>query len=472
MNKKFQLAKNTIVIYFGKLCTQFVSFLLLPFYTALLSTKQYGAVDIVTTYVQLLIPIVFFQIDQAAFRFLIEKRDDKSDIDALITSLFGFVIIQSLFFSLVYFCVSIIFALPYAVYLYFNVLATFFASCFLQIARGLGDNAGYAVGSFISGSINVILNVIFITLFHMRADGMMLAMALGNVFCSLYILFHNQIYKYLSVKTFSFGAIKKMIKYSFPLAPNAISWWLVNASDRSVVLLFLGSSANGILAASHKFSTVITSFYNVFNISWMESASLHLEEDDGNEFFSSTIDVIYRLFSSCCICVIAFMPFLFPLLINEKFSDSYNLIPIYIYAALFNIIAGLYSAAYIAYKKTAEIAKTSIIAGVANVGIDLILIRWIGLYAAAISSAVAYGVMAVYRHLDVKKIVRLKTNWNCFFSSFFFLIIVSIAYYSGNDVLQIICFMFSIVFSIYINKIFIKKSICHIYDYIKCRRFF
>ena len=57
MNKKKELLKNTIIIFLGKACTQLISFLLLPLYTDYLSTADYGIVDLITTYVTLLVPI-------------------------------------------------------------------------------------------------------------------------------------------------------------------------------------------------------------------------------------------------------------------------------------------------------------------------------------------------------------------------------------------------------------------------------
>ena len=73
MNREKQLVKNTFIVALGKICTQFISFFLLPLYTAILSTEEYGVVDLLNTYISLIIPIVFLQMDQAIFRFLIEK---------------------------------------------------------------------------------------------------------------------------------------------------------------------------------------------------------------------------------------------------------------------------------------------------------------------------------------------------------------------------------------------------------------
>ena len=74
MNREKQLIKNTAIITIGKICTQMISFFLLPLYTAILTAEEYGIVDLLNTLVSLLIPIITFQIEQALFRYLIDAR--------------------------------------------------------------------------------------------------------------------------------------------------------------------------------------------------------------------------------------------------------------------------------------------------------------------------------------------------------------------------------------------------------------
>ena len=85
MNRGRELAKNTMIISIGKIGTQFVSFLLLPLYTAKLTTEEYGTVDLLNTYISLLIPIIVFQIEQAIFRYLIDAREKEYEKEKLIT---------------------------------------------------------------------------------------------------------------------------------------------------------------------------------------------------------------------------------------------------------------------------------------------------------------------------------------------------------------------------------------------------
>lgn len=58
MGKSGELIKNTAIISIGKMGTQVVNFLLLPLYTAKLTTEAYGNFDYVTTIALFLVPLM------------------------------------------------------------------------------------------------------------------------------------------------------------------------------------------------------------------------------------------------------------------------------------------------------------------------------------------------------------------------------------------------------------------------------
>ena len=97
-----ELAKNTAIISIGKICTQVVSFLLLPIYTNILSTEEYGAVDLIITYTALLLPLVTLQLEQALFRFLLDKRGNSSGIRDVLSDVCSLSVLTILIFSIVF----------------------------------------------------------------------------------------------------------------------------------------------------------------------------------------------------------------------------------------------------------------------------------------------------------------------------------------------------------------------------------
>ncbi len=244
MGKGKELLKNTAIVTIGKISTQLITFFLLPIYTAVLTNEEYGVVDLLNTIVNLLLPIVTLQIEQGIFRYLIDCRNDKERQTTIITTIMRFIVIQSILYIIIIIIASAFINNEYKYFLAGNLIVSIFSTILLQIARGLGDNKSYAIGSFLSGVAIVVLNVILIVVFSLGAYGMLLATLLGNLICAIYIFISKKIYTYLKPKQNDKKLLKEILKYSIPLVPNMVSWWIVNASDRTIITAFLGIAQN------------------------------------------------------------------------------------------------------------------------------------------------------------------------------------------------------------------------------------
>lgn len=452
MSKQKELAQNTAVILFGKICTQLINFFLLPFYTAILSTSEYGTVDIVITYSALIIPLITLALEQALFRFMIDIRGKKEKESEIISTVVFVTLVVLLCCLLI--VSSIIFITQKTIFLYFGLIliGSATSALALQIARGFGDNIGYTLGSTISAIVQIVLNVLFLAVFNLGVSGMIFAIFLGNMACGILIYFRCHIKQYLGVKYIHYNIFKQLSKYSIPLIPNQLSWWALNASDRVIVQFFIGLAGNGLIAVANKFSVFYINFSNIFNITWTESAALHINDNDAEEFFEQTINTVYKLFLSICCGIIVSMPFVFHIMINSQYDETYGLIPIFMIGSLFNVIVSLYGVIYVAHKKTVEIAKTAIYAASLNIISHLMLIHFIGIYAAAVSTAVGYGGMAIYRYFHSRKYMTIKFTNKTIILSLLMLLISLLSYYSRIKWGQAISFVFILITSIIINK--------------------
>ena len=124
MSKKKELLKNTFIIFVGKTSTQLISFFLLPLYTAYLSKAEYGIVDLIQTYVTLLVPIISLQSGMSLFRALVDSREDNKKSGNLIKNNFYIIFIMLLIFSILYFIFCLFVDIPYKLLLYCYCLCT------------------------------------------------------------------------------------------------------------------------------------------------------------------------------------------------------------------------------------------------------------------------------------------------------------------------------------------------------------
>ena len=452
MNKNKELIKNTFIILIGKFCTQFVSFLLIPIYTHYLLASDYGYIDLVQTYITLLAPIIILRFDSAIFRFLIDCRKSDDKKSEVISSSFYLILLQIIILILIFIPLIFFIKINYSIAILLNIIFISISSFLLQLTRGIGKNIDYSIGSIISAIITIGLNILLIVRLKYNAGSILYASAAANIFCSVYLIIKKKIYKYLNIKEFSSKKLKEMLKYSLPMIPDGMSWWIVNVSDRTIITAFINSAANGIYAISSKFSNILSSIFQIFNMSWQESASIHIKDDDRDLFFTDILNKTYVIFYSCCILILVCMPFIFKFFIGIEYLDAYKYVPILLLGNLFSAIANIIGGVYIAKKETNKVARTTIIAAIINIVINVSMIKMYGLYAAAVSTLISYIVISIYRYIDVNKTISMKLNHNILMITLEIFILSSIVYYINNLVLNLFNLLIIIVILIILNK--------------------
>jgi len=453
MSKSKELAKNTVIIFIGTVCTKLITFFLLPLYTAMLTTAEYGTVDLLNTIISLLSPIISLQISQGLFRHLIDSRDNEKEKKELISSSILLIIINCFIYLLLFLLISPFVNNKYKYFLAINLIFSVLCDLFLQISRGFGENKQYSIAGVITAITTIICNVLFLVSLKMKVNGMLLGTLIGYASSIIWLFFKLKLYKYISIYSFSKKSLKKLLKYSLPLVPNQLSWWVFNTSDRIIVSIIMGLSFTGLLSVSYKFSSAYIIIYNIFNLSWTESMALHINDEDVEEYFNKTFNIIFNLFFSIGIVLIAFMPIIFKIMVNDSYSYAKGLIPIAILSVICQVVVGLVSVVYVSKNDTKAIANTSILAAIVNIVVHLALIKYIGLYAAVVSTFVSYFVFAIYRTIDVsKKYLQVKFDIKKLLISTVYLIIVLLVYYCNYNYLKIIIMISSIVYLFFINK--------------------
>lgn len=459
MNKNKEYIKNTLILLIGKFATQFISFFLLPLYTHFLVTSDYGVVDLIQTYISLLIPILILRFDSAVFRFLIDERKNNNENGkiSIITNVIISLIVVCIIFTFIYLGLGFFIEITYYWAVLFNIIVLMFSNVLLQIARGVGENRGYSISCILTSLSALILNLILILIFKFNASSILIASSVSNFICIVYLIMKTKLFNFINLSYINKNILKELLKYSLPMIPNGLSWWIVSVSDRTIISIFIGVAMNGIYTVACKFSNILNNIFSIFNMSWQESASMHIDDDDKDKFFTSMINQLLNLFLCLSLLVMCCIPLFFEVVIGKNYSYSFKFIPILLFANIFNIITQLFGAIYVAKKKTRQVMNTTLISASINLGVNFIFIRWIGLYAACFSTLIAYLIMAIYRYIDVQKYVKIKLYWKNMIISIFVFLFSSILYYNNNNITNILNLIIIIMYSIIINKSNIKS---------------
>ena len=459
MSRQKDLAKNTAILTVGKVCTQCISFFLLPLYKAILSAEDYGTFDLFVTYATLLLPLINWQLDQGLFRFMLDYRGNKDEQKKLFSTLLLSSTAQNIIYVILFICIEPFLKIENAYFLLLYVVLQVYNALFLQFVRGLGYSIKYTIASFISASATTVLNVIALVFLRMGLQGLFVSTLTAQLLTLIYLVVSSRSWEYFSLKNARIGTFKKVGTYSIPLIPNNLAWWVVNASDRTIISHVLGTAANGIYSVANKFPNVFINFYNILNLSWTETVSLHYNDEDRDEFLTDTMTSLVKLFVAACLGIVACMPFVFPIMVNAKYNAAYNQILILMYAMLFRVLVGLYSCVYVAQKNAKKIAYTSISAAIINITVDLILINKIQVFAASLSTLVAFLSMFIVRYIDVNKTVHMRIKKPIAVGSVLLSVMLIGTYYCNNKVVQFVALCITAIYAVVTNMDLLKSGV-------------
>lgn len=450
-NREKQFAKNTMILTLGTLSSKLFTFFLLPLYTSVLTTQDYGNVDVLQSIIQLALPIVTLQLSASLFRFLIDNNTFK-DISEIVTSALALILGNCIVFLLLAEVFNLIWGVQYFGCFIFSFIGCLCYLIMQNIARGFGHNILYSVASFLTVFVSLILNIILILGFNIKGSSILISLGSSNFCAALVIFFKEKIWKYFNIKAFSTTRLKELLKYSAPLIPNELSWWIANSSDRFLILFFLGSSFNGIYAAANKIPNIFTVIYGIFNIAWLESVSRNINDSDSQEFINSMIEKFLKFFGCLCIGIISCITVFFDFLVGNDFRSAYPHVFILTIAVFINCICAMFGGIYGAHKDSKTIGSTTVYGAITNIIINLCLINAIGLYAASLSTLLSYFVVLIIRFVRLKKYLIIRIRKDYFFRFAIALVVSGIVYFYENKSLGIIVLISNGIWAFMENK--------------------
>ncbi|MEN3009348.1 oligosaccharide flippase family protein, partial [Pseudothermotoga sp.] len=392
---------------------------------------------VINTTVSLLVPILSFHIVEAIFRFAVECRVQQKSRNVLSSALFfcSFTFFLSLFLYPVMKNISIF--VDYSVYFYIIFFLTILNGIFKQYVRGLEKVKLYVASDIFHSIVFALSNVILLTVFKLGIKAYLLSNIISLLCTTLFIFLVAKLYKYISPKV-DIQLLKEMLSYSIPLIPNGIMWWIVNVSDRYIITYFINYEATGIYSVAARFPSLLTVFFGIFLQAWQLSAMEEYGRENYGEFFRDIFGVISStMFLGSSLLFLIIKPFM-KIYVGQAYSESWKYVPFLFLGAVFSSFSSFYGVNYTASKKTIGAFSTSVIAAGVKIITIVLLIKFLGIQAASISTFSAYFSMWIARIFHTKKLVNVKLDKNHLFISSILVLGQAILLLMPNDKLYLI----------------------------------
>lgn len=435
---------------FGSFISKFLTFLFVPLYTSILTTEEYGQIDIIFITFNLLYPFFTFAIYESTLRLLLDNNEDKKVIilSNFLVNLFGFILllITCVITSFIYKNNTLIFLLVvyYVSHIFYINLSS--------IVRGLDRLDIFAFSSVINSTLIIIFNILFLLLFKWGVKGYVFAYSFSFLISSFYMLIKTKIYNYLTLNNFcqsiNLTKLKEMLRYSLPLIPNQMAWWISNSSNKYILTYFHGMSATGLYSVADKIPSFISTVSRIFTTAWQISSVEDFGSKQSKDFFC---DIYYKYTSLLLLVVslvVLFVKVIAFILFKKDFYTAWIYAAVLVSAAMVYGLASFIGTIFTGAKYTKPLFYSTLSGSVMNIVLNLCFIpKWGGL-AAAISVIVSYLIVFIMRLLLSRKLLKFKIDYKSDIICFTILaiqIIITVVEWQQWIIMSIVCFLFIIV---------------------------
>lgn len=452
MSRESSLLKNTFIYAIGNFSSKILSFILLPFYTYYLSTSDFGYYDLILTATSMLTPIISFQISDGLYRFLLDAKGETEKQEIISTSFLT--AIKNIIFTNIIFIIILnnITDLRYGYLIMLQINFSILSALWAQAARGIRDNVGYSVAGVLATFVLLISNITLIKFTNMRVDALIISTILSNVIIIGYLEFRLGLRRYIKFFRPNRALRTTLFKYSLPLIPNMISWWIMNLSDRFIILHYLGMGANGIYAVANKFPAMLVLIYSIFNLSWQDCAISEYKAQDISAFYTRLYNKLFILQLTIIFVLLSLTKPIMRFMISTTFSAAWIYVPFLYIGAVFSNLSSFFGTGYMSSKETSGAFSTSIAGSAVNVVLNFILIKKMGIQAASLSTMLAFFVMWLARVWQTRKYLQIAVNRKILVGYGLLLGLFTYFYYVDKFYIQVLMGALAFIIFVFSNR--------------------
>ena len=416
MGRYKKLFSNTAILALGTFASKFLVFFMLPLYTGCLLPEEYSTADLITQTANLLMPLACAGISMGVFRFAIDEAEDKRSV---FSSGLAVLFAVSAVFVLLSPLVGTFDALDgYVLLIAVYVLCANLHAVVAQYIRAKGNTLLFSLGGIIGTALTISFNLLFLLGLDMGVEGYVLSIILGDVIVTAILFLVARLWRDVDFSSVHRAKISDMLKYSIPMIPTTIFWWVTSVSDRYLVIAMKGSEVNGLYAAAYKVPTLLTLLCTVFIDAWQFSAVDEQNEKERSKFFTNVFAGFQGImFMAASGLTLVARP-VTAILLDELYFDSWQYIPVLSLAMAFSGLVTFMGSIYMVRKKSMHSFLTAAVGAGTNILLNIVLIPQYSAMGAAIATFVSYLVVMIVRSADALKMISFKIGiWKLVFNT-------------------------------------------------------
>jgi O-antigen/teichoic acid export membrane protein len=388
--------------------TRGLTFVLTPVYTRYMSPADYGIVGLAATLPTILALLLGWSVHSSTYRLHHTLPDDAARV-RLNGTVLAFLLtvpvaITVLLEVLGSFGVLHPFqSLPYTPYLRLVVWTGLFAmyqGLAINLLMVREQHRRAALLNAVSVVLVAGLTVLFVVVLRRGAFGQLLATFLAGAFIAAWSIW---IAWRFGKPTYDRALLKEALVFAIPLVPHHLSSWMLALSDRAILERYVTTAELGRYTLGYTFGATVAMFVGATSQAFFPIVSRKLAEKDPNNEVPYLGSVVIVTTGFAALGAAAVFPSFIRLVTPASYHGSTPIVPWVALGYFFQALLGVWAQGTFFAKRTGAVAAVTLAGAVTNIGLNLVLVPRYGIYAAAVTTAVGYGVMAVLHALVARK---------------------------------------------------------------------
>ncbi|MGE5683402.1 MAG: lipopolysaccharide biosynthesis protein [Bacillota bacterium] len=409
------LFKSTAWYTFGNLLSRSLGFILLPFYSNLITTDEFGVYALIMSGYAVLSTLYQGGLFAGFSKFYSDA--DQANKPSVFSSIFSVIIVTSLFISSIITVYQrniseLLLSSPEYSRLIFIAVWMLFSdtifSTLLHLLKTKEQPEKVTYYTSASAIFNLLLNLIFVFYQRKGVEGILLAQLFsGAIVCSaMFPVF---------IENFRFKingpVLKKVLTFSLPLLIGGVFSTLVDVADRFILDHFLDVNTVGVYSFSYRIAMIMNVFVISFGTAWTPYfLRIYNKEKTYSSIFGKNLSKLIAVSLMIFLSVSLFIDNLFTLklsginIFNIQYLPGIVIIPFIMIGYIFRGMSGFYSVfPYVSGKSYHFLLSDAIAFGV-NILLNFIMIPLWGITGAAIATMLSYITGTAYLFFISKEI--------------------------------------------------------------------
>jgi len=396
------IASESVVYGLAGIISRFISVFLVPIYTRLFTPQDYGVLSLVASSIGVVSTLVVLGLDNSAHRWFWDTEDNLdrrrtisswASCQLVVATLAGLAIFAAAGplgrlivdrpDAPLYFRISA-FTLP------LTVLGTIVTGWF-RMQRRPWSTTFYALGTNL---LTVLLTLVFVVWLRWRLAGVYYAQVIGLAVGSIAAAFLLK--DWIAPRFADLARLRQMLRYSLPLIPAGIAYWVVGFADRYFVQAYKTTAEVGLYSVGSSLAAGVALATGAFQQAWGPFAfSIHGQADARETY--ATIFLYYLWAAGAMSAALSlFAPEILRVLTTSQYAGAATVVGI---LALSYVMIGL---TYIAAtgpalaKRTGPTGIAMVSAALLNIVLNFALVPTFGKVGSAVATLIAQSLTPIY----------------------------------------------------------------------------